>query len=186
VVAPGFYLGNNSSYGNNSTLNIIGTAQTHNHICSYQAVQEQSIGWGGYALDSATLIYIDGYDAQSELYARFTDFEGLNGLGGFGGRLVPSGCNVFGDTMQLDMRDCRVASGTFYCATFDGDTPINVSTTSLNGPPSYMTILTAGVPPRFITTSSATAKSANIHLFVFGGITCLTTPRLMNLLGCDQ
>ncbi|HZF02221.1 MAG TPA: hypothetical protein VE344_10035 [Methylomirabilota bacterium] len=120
VVAPGFYLGNNSSYGNNSTLNIIGTAQTHNHICSYQAVQEQSIGWGGYALDSATLIYIDGYDAQSELYARFTDFEGLNGLGGFGGRLVPSGCNVFGDTMQLDMRDCRVASGTFYCATFDG------------------------------------------------------------------
>ena len=89
-----------------SKLTSLGTAQTHNQICTCDEVQEQRppnfYGMGCYALI---------YNFGGQLQAQFTDFDGIIGLGGI----------VSGDQMQIKMRDCRVVGpGNFDCLTPGG------------------------------------------------------------------
>jgi hypothetical protein len=118
----GFYM-----YGGGDQLIIAGTAQNHAAICPYQSVQEQSLHWGSTAPTSITLILILGINWNYEqnvpiemLTARFCDFNGLNGYGP-GGSWGLYGSVVYGDMMGLNMRDCYVGAGAFYCNIFDGD-----------------------------------------------------------------
>jgi hypothetical protein len=100
----------------------VGTPLVHNQICHYPAVQEQPIKWGNDAPSDAIPILVvgSGY-VPTVLEAHFTDFSGLSGLGtGNFGPNKPIGVSIlWGDTMQLIMRDCRVGPGWFGCDTYD-------------------------------------------------------------------
>jgi hypothetical protein len=97
----GFYLANNTN-----KLLSIGTAQIHNQICTYPAVQEQPVQWGMVSSQPKTLIEIGG-TPPSTLEAHFTDFNGV-----MGSALNPI---VSGDVMQLNWRDCTMGPGLVLC-----------------------------------------------------------------------
>ncbi|HLX70602.1 MAG TPA: hypothetical protein VKV04_13330 [Verrucomicrobiae bacterium] len=119
--------------GSGDWLTSVGTALAHNQICHYAAVQEQPMLWGGNALKYAILVNASSFTSSAVLYARFTDFNGLAGLGtsaGFTG-VSPTGVRIGGgDPMELNLRDCRVGPGWLVCATYQG-TDTNVCINNL-------------------------------------------------------
>ena len=118
---PGF------TAGSGDWLTSVGTALVHNQICHYAAVQEQSILWGGHAFTYAVPFIVSGSNyfgaTAAVLYARFTDFNGLAGLGTSAAFAAssPTGVRIGGgDPMELNLRDCRVGPGWIVCDTYQG------------------------------------------------------------------
>ena len=115
--SKGFYMA-----GGGDQLITTGTALVHNQICAYSSVQEQPVSWGSVSPGSSYFIYIMGSgvpNTMEMLTTRFTDFNGLGGLGS--NYYVGGGSIMYGDMMGLNMRDCQVRLGFFHCLTFGGD-----------------------------------------------------------------
>jgi hypothetical protein len=122
--------------GSGDQLTSVGTAVVHNQLCNYAAVQEQPILWGGLASKYAILMNVEGVNLVGSypaavLYGRFTDFNGLAGLGtsaAFAG-VSPNGVQIGGgDPMEFNLRDCRVGPGWLTCDTYQGtDTNICIN-----------------------------------------------------------
>lgn len=111
------------SVGGSDQLISVGTALLHNQICNYAAVQEEPNLWGGNPIAQAILVSAGSYFSPSELYARFTDFNGLAGLGSSAAVASEQGTGVNiggGDSMKFDLRDCRIGPGWLSCDTYQG------------------------------------------------------------------
>ena len=116
-------------------LTSVGTALTHNQICQYAAVQEQPILWGSGPFKYAVPVVISGSgfagSSPAVLYGRFTDFDGLAGLGSVAtfAASSPGGVQIGGgDPVELNLRDCRVGPGWLVGYTYQGtDTNICIN-----------------------------------------------------------
>jgi hypothetical protein len=125
--AAGFFVGGDDQ------LTSVGTALVHNQICHYAAVQEEPILWGGNPIAQAILVNASSYFSPAVLYGRFTDFNGLAGLGTSAYVAVEQGQGVEiggGDPMEFNLRDCRIGPGWLSCDTYQG-TSTNVCINNL-------------------------------------------------------
>jgi hypothetical protein len=121
-LAPGFLVS-----GAGVQLTSVGTAVAHNQICHYAAVQENPVPWGSSAFQYAVPVVVWGSgmigSSPAVLSARFTDFNGLAGLGS--GAVFtessPGGVQIGGgDPMEFNLRDCRIGPGWLVCDTYQG------------------------------------------------------------------